>query len=137
MKVADAPMTLLIDSGRCEVIILTAGVRIAMSAEEASALWDELGDSLRRIYREHPERCPPKFAVLLSTERDSPREAYANIRQLPLDQSLERIIAYAQRSHGAEDPNAAQAPTIRGADPELPAATSGVISRAIRTLTGR
>jgi hypothetical protein len=141
MKVADAPITLLTNPAEGEVMILTGGVRIVMTSEEASWLWAELGSSLRKIYADHPERCPPKYEALLAHERVPGREAPTGDRAVPLERVLEGIIAYAQRSSpppdGPPDPSAdarfpAAAPETEPASP-----ASGLFGRALGKLTGR
>jgi hypothetical protein len=141
MKVADAPVTLLTNPAEGEITILTGGVRIVMTSEEASWLWAELGSSLRKIYADHPERCPPKYEALLSHERGHGRDASTGDRAVPLERVLEGIIAYAQRSSpppdGLPDPTADARFPAAAPDAEPPPASSGLFGRALGKLTGR
>jgi len=141
MKVADAPITVLSNPAEGEITILTSGVRIVMTSDEAGWLWAELGSSLRKIYAEHPERCPPKYQALLSHERVPGRDASTGDHPpVPLDRVLEGIIAYARRSHppdGLPDPSAdARVPVAAEPDAEAPP-PSGLFGRALGKLTGR
>ena len=142
MKVADAPITVLMNAAEGEVMILAGGVRIVMTSEEASWLWAELGSSLRKVYADHPERCPPKYEALLSHERVAGREASAGDRPVPLERVLEGIIAYAQRSNpppdGLPEPSAdVRHPVAAVPEAEAPPPPSGLFGRALGKLTGR
>ncbi len=103
MQVAREPMTLLVDPSRCELAILTGGIRIAMTGEEASAFWAELGDALKKIYAERVDRCPSKVADLLLREIAVSRPAPTAGNTAALEQALARVIAYAQRPSVAPD----------------------------------
>jgi hypothetical protein len=142
MKVADAPITVLTNPAEGEITILTSGVRIVMTGDEAGWLWAELGSSLRKVYADHPERCPPKYEALLSHEPVPGRDASAGDHApVPLERVLEGIIAYARRSHppdGLPDPSAdARDPVAAVPEAEVPPAGSGLFGRALGKLTGR
>jgi hypothetical protein len=148
MKVADAPITVLTNPAQGEIMILTSGVRIVMTSDEAGWLWAELGSSLRKVYADHPERCPPKYEALLSQEREPherepSREASTGERPVPLERVLEGIIAYAQRSNpnpppdGVADRNADTRDVVAMPEVESPAPAAGLFGRALGKLTGR
>jgi hypothetical protein len=141
MKVADAPIMLLTDPLRCELAILVAGLRLIMSAEEASAFWAELGTALKTIYADHPGRCPPLLAGLLAGERAVGREAVPADRELAAENALERLIAYAHRPSAPGDGVAAagsgRGVTADAAEAEEGKPSSGVLGRAIGKLRGR
>ena len=65
MKVANAPFTVFADQDRCELSILSDGFRVAMTGEEANALWVEIGTALKQLYADRPEQCPREFAAFL------------------------------------------------------------------------
>ena len=76
MKVAHAPFTVIADQDRCELSILSDGFRVAMTGEEANALWVEIGTALKQLYADRPEQCPREFAAFVrrqiaDTEIDS------------------------------------------------------------------
>jgi hypothetical protein len=145
MKVADAPITVLTNPAQGEIMILTSGVRIVMTSDEAGWLWAELGSSLRKVYADHPERCPPKYEALLSHEREPSREASTGDRPVPLERVLEGIIAYAQRSNPNPPPDGVADRTadtrhvaaMPEAEAEPPAPAAGLFGRALGKLTGR
>jgi hypothetical protein len=149
MKVADAPITLLADRARGEIAILAAGVRIVMSAEEASAFWAELGAALEAVYADDPERCPPALATLLHGAAPHVPEKAAGDRPVATDRLLEGIIAYAHRSSAWSDhPTPSPSPSPPSSPSPLPLvqrapveeATSpppGVLGRALGRLTRR
>jgi len=115
MKVAREPLTLLVDPPRCELAILTGGIRIAMTGDEASAFWAELGEALKKIYAERADRCPSKFADFLLREPAAGRQPPTAGNKSALEQALARVIAYAHRPSPAPD---------SGTDPSPPVADS-------------
>jgi hypothetical protein len=68
MKVAYAPFTVFTDQDRCELSILSDGFRVALTGEEANALWVEIGIALKQLYTDRPELCPREFAAFLGPE---------------------------------------------------------------------
>jgi hypothetical protein len=111
MKVADAPFIVLADQDRCELSILSDGFRVAMTGEEATALWVEIGATLKRLYADRPERCPPEFAGFLSCQvadagadsvgrhapppeplPDDPDEGPVSSPQRPADTAFRRLV---------------------------------------------
>lgn len=127
MQVAREPMTLLVDPLRCELAILTGGIRIAMTGEEASAFWAELGDALKKIYAERVDRCPSKVADLLLREIAVSRPAPIPGNTAALEQALARVIAYAQRPSAAPEETTATSAQA-GASPSQPQAPPPVQS---------
>ncbi|MGO8915147.1 MAG: hypothetical protein ACLQJR_04500 [Stellaceae bacterium] len=118
MKVAREPMTLLVDPPRCELAILAGGVRIAMTGEEASAFWAELGDALKKIYAERADRCPSKFADFLLRDVAVSRQPAPTGNKAALEQALARVIAYAQRPSAAPDSPTGSSSPVSGALPQ-------------------
>jgi hypothetical protein len=119
VKVVHEPITLLVDPLRCELAILTGGIRIAMTGEEAGTFWAELGDALKKIYAERADRCPSKVADLLLREFAISRPPPSAGNTAALEQALARVIAYAQRPSAT--PDDATAPSaLLGAPPSQP-----------------
>jgi hypothetical protein len=111
MKVADAPFTVLADQDRCELSILSDGFRVAMTGEEATALWLEIGTTLKRLYADRPEGCPRELAGLLRRDvadaaadgvgsharlpeplPDDPDESLMSSPQRPADTAFRRLV---------------------------------------------
>lgn len=132
MKVACEPITLLMDPPRCELTVLTGGVRIAMTGEEATAFWAELGDALKKIYSDQPERCPSKFADFLRRELAANRQTPTAVEHL-----LEGVIAYARRPCAAPDSRTDSTSLVGGSISQPPRPAPGVLGRAIEKLTRR
>jgi hypothetical protein len=105
MKVANAPFTVFADQDRCELSILSDGFRVAMTGEEANALWVGIGACLQQLYADRPGQCPREFAAFLrrqiaDTGADGV-ECHAPIAKSSLDDPSERPIS---------SPSAAQRP---------------------------
>jgi hypothetical protein len=97
MKVADAPFTVFADQDRCELSILSDGFRVAMTGEEANALWVEIGTALQQIYADRPEQCPREFPAFLRRQiADTAVDGVDCHDQIPkssLDDPAERSIS--------------------------------------------
>ena len=97
MKVANAPFTVFADQDRCELSILSDGFRVAMTGEEANALWVEIGTALQQLYADRPEQCPREFAAFLRRQRADTAvdgvDCYTQIPKLSLDDPAERPIS--------------------------------------------
>jgi hypothetical protein len=92
MKVAHAPFTVFADQDRCELSILSDGFRVAMTGEEANALWVEIGTAMKQLYADRPEQCPREFAAFL--------------RRQIADTEVDSVNSYAQLSKPSpEDPD--------------------------------
>jgi hypothetical protein len=137
MKVEDAPITIVSDAGQCAVSILAGGIRIAMSGEEASTLWAQLGDALKAVYRDQPERCPSRLLAFLLHEREVPHRHAATDVETDVDLMLERIVAYAQASGVTADGLAARPKPSGDAALDAQRWSPGALGRAIGKFTGR
>jgi hypothetical protein len=97
MKVANAPFTVFADQDRCELSILSDGFRVAMTGEEANALWVEIGTALQQLYADRPEQCPREFAAFLRRQIADTGvdgvDCYAQIPKSSLDDPAERPIS--------------------------------------------
>jgi hypothetical protein len=74
MKVVPEQITLLADPQKCELTILTGGLRLVMIGGEACALWSDLGAALEQMYADRPAECPPHVAARLLGRRISQTE---------------------------------------------------------------
>jgi hypothetical protein len=89
MEVAYAPFTVFADQDRCELSLLSDGFRVAMTGEEANALWVEIGTALKRLYADRPEQCPGEFADFL--------------RRQIADTAVDSVNSYAQLAKPSQD----------------------------------
>jgi hypothetical protein len=94
MKVANAPFTVFAEQDRCELSILSDGFRVAMTGEEANALWVEIGTALQQLYADRPEQCPREFAAFLRRQIADTGvdgvDCYPQIPKSSLDDAAER-----------------------------------------------
>ena len=130
MKVEEAPITILSEPTRSRITIVTGGIRIAMSGDEASSFWTHLGNALKTIHAKHPERCPPNLMP-------PPQHDRADADASASDERPERALAYARRL--AAQPNGTAGSFSTDANPNLQPQTapSSVLGRALGKLTGR
>jgi hypothetical protein len=95
MEVANAPFIVFADQDRCELSILSDGFRVAMTGEEANALWLEIGTALKQLYAGRPEQCPQEFAAFLRGQTAD--------TGMVADTGMDSVISYAQLPKPSQD----------------------------------
>ena len=92
MRVEHAPYVFFLDRTLCELAIVCGGIRIAMSREEATAFWIQIGTALKSLYADgHPS------ADVLMRRLAEAMPTVAKASPWAVDPGLENIIDYAQR----------------------------------------
>jgi hypothetical protein len=115
MKVAYAPFTVSADQDRCELSILSDGFRVAMTGEEANALWVEIGTALKQLYADRPEQCPREFAAFLRGQTDG--------TGVDADTGVDSVNSYAQLPKPSQD-DPAERPISSPSEAQRPADTA-------------